>query len=87
MVLNEVVPPGDPIPGVFEKVHIGAHNYRRNFNCLSVSSLTNLNDISIINRWILFWDALIIDGWPGWFSDKKGYGFIEQENGPDVYLH
>ena len=22
-----------------------------------------------------------------WFSDKKGYGFIEQENGPDVFIH
>jgi CspA family cold shock protein len=22
-----------------------------------------------------------------WFSDKKGYGFIEQENGPDVFVH
>ena len=22
-----------------------------------------------------------------WFSDQKGYGFIEQENGPDVFVH
>ena len=22
-----------------------------------------------------------------WLSDKKGYGFIEQENGPDVFVH
>ena len=22
-----------------------------------------------------------------WFSDKKGYGFIVQENGPDVFVH
>ena len=22
-----------------------------------------------------------------WFSDKKGYGFIEQENGTDVFVH
>jgi CspA family cold shock protein len=22
-----------------------------------------------------------------WFHDKKGYGFIEQENGPDVFVH
>jgi len=22
-----------------------------------------------------------------WFSNKKGYGFIEQENGPDVFVH
>jgi len=22
-----------------------------------------------------------------WFSDKKGFGFIEQEDGPDVFVH
>lgn len=22
-----------------------------------------------------------------WFSDKKGFGFIEQENGNDVFVH
>ncbi|MBC8432511.1 MAG: cold-shock protein [Desulfobacterales bacterium] len=22
-----------------------------------------------------------------WFSNKKGYGFIEQEDGPDVFVH
>ena len=22
-----------------------------------------------------------------WFSDKKGYGFIEQEDGQDVFVH
>ena len=22
-----------------------------------------------------------------WFSDRKGYGFIEQEEGPDVFVH
>ncbi|RPH53041.1 MAG: cold-shock protein [Desulfobacteraceae bacterium] len=22
-----------------------------------------------------------------WFSNKKGYGFIEQENGGDVFVH
>ena len=22
-----------------------------------------------------------------WFSDKKGFGFIQQENGPDVFVH
>ncbi|MGD9161447.1 MAG: cold-shock protein [Desulfobacteraceae bacterium] len=22
-----------------------------------------------------------------WFNDKKGFGFIGQENGPDVFVH
>jgi len=22
-----------------------------------------------------------------WFNDQKGYGFIEQEDGPDVFVH
>jgi len=22
-----------------------------------------------------------------WFSEKKGYGFIAQEDGPDVFVH
>lgn len=22
-----------------------------------------------------------------WFSNQKGYGFITQENGPDVFVH
>ena len=27
------------------------------------------------------------DGIVKWFSDKKGFGFIEQENGGDVFVH
>ncbi len=22
-----------------------------------------------------------------WFNERKGYGFIEQESGPDVFVH
>ncbi len=22
-----------------------------------------------------------------WFNDKKGFGFIQQESGPDVFVH
>jgi CspA family cold shock protein len=22
-----------------------------------------------------------------WFNDRKGYGFIEQDDGPDVFVH
>ena len=29
----------------------------------------------------------IITGTVKWFSDTKGFGFITQENGPDVFAH
>lgn len=27
------------------------------------------------------------DGVVKWFNDNKGFGFIQQENGPDVFVH
>jgi len=29
----------------------------------------------------------MFNGTVKWFSDHKGFGFIEQENGPDVFVH
>lgn len=28
-----------------------------------------------------------ITGTVKWFNDAKGFGFIQQENGPDVFVH
>jgi CspA family cold shock protein len=29
----------------------------------------------------------MINGTVKWFSERKGLGFIEQEDGPDVFVH
>ena len=28
-----------------------------------------------------------VSGTVKWFNDQKGFGFIEQEDGPDVFVH
>ena len=32
-------------------------------------------------------DVTMANGIVKWFNDSKGFGFIEQENGPDVFVH
>jgi CspA family cold shock protein len=32
-------------------------------------------------------DVNMANGTVKWFNDKKGFGFIEQESGPDVFVH
>jgi len=32
-------------------------------------------------------DITMANGTVKWFSDQKGFGFIEQEDGPDVFVH
>jgi CspA family cold shock protein len=32
-------------------------------------------------------DGVLAEGTVKWFSDKKGYGFIERNDGSDVFVH
>ena len=32
-------------------------------------------------------EVTMANGVVKWFDEKKGYGFIEQEGGPDVFVH
>ncbi|MDX2504422.1 MAG: cold shock domain-containing protein [Gammaproteobacteria bacterium] len=29
----------------------------------------------------------LVSGVVKWFNDEKGFGFLEQESGPDVFVH
>jgi cold shock protein len=32
-------------------------------------------------------DVIMINGTVKWFNDRKGFGFIEREDGADVFVH
>ena len=32
-------------------------------------------------------EKIMVEGTVKWFNDSKGFGFIEQDNGADVFVH
>ena len=43
--------------------------------------------VSDIENCIRKEDVIMANGIVKWFNDSKGFGFIEQEDGPDVFVH
>lgn len=41
---------------------------------------------AVINYWN-YREARMFEGRVKWFNEAKGFGFIEQGNGPDVFVH
>lgn len=53
----------------------------------SLSTGLNVGSLKICNLFVFKEVSVLANGIVKWFSDKKGYGFIEQEDGQDVFVH
>jgi len=46
-----------------------------------------LRGIRVLLPELLGGGSILSEGTVKWFSDQKGFGFIEQENGNDLFVH
>ena len=49
--------------------------------------MRDLGTTARIEQQFIFQEADVATGSVKWFNDAKGFGFISQENGPDVFVH
>jgi CspA family cold shock protein len=69
-----------------------AHFLRSFLKILAAEKLNVLTRFKTLNtfeiqKYFLKEDCILPEGIVKWFSEKKGYGFIEQQDGPDVFVH
>ena len=72
------------VPGVKNSDPLFTGHFRSlRSSCLNLG----LPDIRGLNSHVFMEVLILAEGTVKWFSDKKGYGFIEQEDGKDVFVH
>ena len=67
--------------------HRPAFNWRGDFflkeQSVCQSGILQMAKLKILRKE----NVIMANGTVKWFNDRKGFGFIEQEDGPDVFVH
>jgi cold shock protein len=71
-----------PCSDVFDLKVCSTEGHRLHF---SVNSFKPCEWLLLVNE--EYMSGEIVSGVVKWFNDEKGFGFIQQENGPDVFVH